>query len=346
MNTKRNITWIFIFLLFLFSCNNGALPIYFENKATDEINIDILVPGDTGLKYNIFSLGLLQIKYTPTNQKIIEKYEEEEKNITIEHIYDAIQSNYDGFFSEAEAKTDIEILEITESIAPQDSFNWENLKAIADHYNFDALFYINNLKISFDIKTEIPNDGSSSGYHNSSLKCVSTFYYTILYPKKKEFETLVSAFSDSFNEDSYFSGSKPAYLHSSKKINEALPYLCYETGKRAVYEFFPVWLTVKRKYYGRATKELREAKKYVNKGMWEGAINIWEDNKNNDNKVLAKHCQYNLILAEELTGSLEKAIQLTEVFYHKYREDIALEYRIILEKRLMQKEKLEKYIPK
>lgn len=342
MNTRKEFTGIIFFLLLSFSCNKGTWPIYFENKITDNVNVDVLIPADTGLKYAISSIGLLQVNYTPTNQKILEKYEEEETNVTVENIYTAIQSNYDGFFSAAEEKTEIQVLELSESIIPNRTFDWERLKKITDSINFEALFFINNIKVTFDIATEIPLDGSTAGYHESRLKCNTTFYYTVLYPEKEEFETIVSSFSDKFEEDSYFFGSKPAYLHATKKIKEVLPYLCYENGKRAVSEFFSIWLSVNRQFYGRASKELRQAKKYVYSGNWDEAIKIWNDNKNSKNSVLAKHCQFNLILAEELTGSLEQAIILAEKYFLNYKESIALQYRRILERRLIHKKKIER----
>ncbi len=327
-------------LCLLSSCNNGTLPIYFENTATEKVSIEILIPRSSDLKYNVSSLGLLQVKNSLSNQKISGKLNDEEINLTQDFIDEALQSNYDGFFSEADIRTSLSILELNDSIETNNTFNWEYLKTIAGTFNIDALFFVNNLIINFNLSTKESMDNSGNFYPEDNLQCTSAFYYTILYPKEEEFETVVSNFSDNFTLDSYYYSSRHAKQNRTKKIKEILPYICFENGKNAITKFSPTWITVSRDFYGKASRELREAKKYVYNGAWDKAIELWTKNIKNKNLVIAKHAKFNLILAEELTGSIENAILLAEKHYLNYKELIALNYKNILEKRLLQNKQL------
>ncbi len=84
-------------------------------------------------------------------------------------------------------------------------------------------------------------------------------------------------------------------------------------GKVVGYSFgirnVPVWNEISRIVYLGYEKELRLAAKHTNKGEWEKAKILWEQNLSSEDKKLAAKCAYNLAVYYELEDDIDTALQ-------------------------------------
>jgi hypothetical protein len=98
------------------------------------------------------------------------------------------------------------------------------------------------------------------------------------------------------------------------EINRHTPLsIMREGGNEVGYSFgirnVPVWNEISRIVYLGYDKELRLAAKRTNKGDWERAKIIWEQNLNAEDKRLAAKCAYNLAVYYELEDDIDTALQ-------------------------------------
>ncbi len=72
--------------------------------------------------------------------------------------------------------------------------------------------------------------------------------------------------------------------------------------------FHPYWETVNRMMYLSGNYEMKIALKYANNNQWEEASSIWEKYTQNKNKYISAKAMFNLALACEVSGDIEKAL--------------------------------------
>ena len=71
----------------------------------------------------------------------------------------------------------------------------------------------------------------------------------------------------------------------------------------------PSWQWLTRRYYGGGDPKLRDAKRYVKAGDWQGAMRIWESLENHPKPKVRGKASYNLALANEVEGDLDAALE-------------------------------------
>jgi tetratricopeptide (TPR) repeat protein len=89
----------------------------------------------------------------------------------------------------------------------------------------------------------------------------------------------------------------------------ALKIAAQMAGENYSKRFFASWETVRRMYSVPPPADFQIAEKYLQKGDWDNAINIWQRYAEDGNGKLAIHARYNLALAYEMKDEIDVALQ-------------------------------------
>lgn len=112
-------------------------------------------------------------------------------------------------------------------------------------------------------------------------------------------------------------------------INQAGAFAGQQYGLR----ISPNWIRVSRTYFVGGDDGFKEAKKHVKFNNWDAAEKIWENLSKNPDPKIAGRAYYNLALASEMKGDLDKAIQYANRAFREYRIKEGRQYQAILDRR-------------
>lgn len=107
----------------------------------------------------------------------------------------------------------------------------------------------------------------------------------------------------------------------------------------------PRWKTEPRKIYSTGTEQMKQAFIYAKGGNWSGASDIWYLLATSNNTKLASRATYNLIVASEISGDMNLAIEWAELCVNKYKMKQVESYLNNLKQRKKEIEKIEYLFP-
>jgi hypothetical protein len=142
------------------------------------------------------------------------------------------------------------------------------------------------------------------------------------------------------------SGSTPYEVNN--KIADANNVLVQAARKLAndySKQIAPRWNTEPRKIYSKGTEQMKQAFIYAKGGNWAGASDIWYLLATSNNTKLAGRATYNLIVASEISGDMNLAIEWAELCINKYKMDQVKSYLNDLRERKIEIEKIEFLFP-
>ncbi len=90
---------------------------------------------------------------------------------------------------------------------------------------------------------------------------------------------------------------------------------CYRTGITYGKRIADCKKPVKRMLYTNINRDFKRALKKAETGKWEDAITIWDKYKEHQNKSIAAKALYNISIAYEQQGYLNKALDIAEQSY-------------------------------
>lgn len=113
-------------------------------------------------------------------------------------------------------------------------------------------------------------------------------------------------------------------------------------GDQFGFRISPTWVNVYRSYFTKGKKEkgFKEAKKYVTFKNWEKAVAIWTNLTKSSDPKIAGRAWYNLALAAEVDGDLDKAYTYAKKAYQDYFISPAGNYMNIINGRINDQVKL------
>jgi hypothetical protein len=133
-----------------------------------------------------------------------------------------------------------------------------------------------------------------------------------------------------------------------KKAEAGLPFLDnaiadagFYAGSQYAHRISPMWINVSRYYYKKGNDDFKTADRFGKSGDWQGAAHIWEKYVDSGDAEIAGNACYNMALAEELEGNLEKALEWARKSYTKYNNKKGRYYANILQNRLRDQERLD-----
>jgi len=110
----------------------------------------------------------------------------------------------------------------------------------------------------------------------------------------------------------------------------------------------PTWANVYRSYYVKGKKEngFKNAKKFVKQKNWEQAVIIWTNLAKSVDTKIAGRAYYNLALASEMDGDLDKALTFAKKSNETYSTSFARSYINVINTRIMDQDKINEQMGK
>jgi hypothetical protein len=134
-------------------------------------------------------------------------------------------------------------------------------------------------------------------------------------------------------------------LRKFAKTNVLVGGSFYWAGNRYGQKISPSWKdSVKRSYYSSGNRHLREADDFVKSNRWSDAIELWRSLTEHKDKLLASRACFNMALACEMEDKPALALEWARKSASLYHHPATAAYIKKLEKRLIDREKLNRQI--
>jgi hypothetical protein len=110
----------------------------------------------------------------------------------------------------------------------------------------------------------------------------------------------------------------------------------------------PTWANVYRSYYVKGKKEVgfKNAKKLVRLKKWDQATIIWTNLAKSTDPKIAGRANYNLALASEMDGDLDKALKYATVARDSFNVKVASQYINVINARIADQARLKQQLGK
>ncbi|HEY4789640.1 MAG TPA: DUF6340 family protein, partial [Bacteroidales bacterium] len=115
----------------------------------------------------------------------------------------------------------------------------------------------------------------------------------------------------------------------------------FYAGNQFAIRISPRWIWVNREYFKKGNNDFEQARRLVQVNDWKGARALWEKYVTSSNPKIAGFACYNMALACEMDGDLEKAIDWAKKAFTDYNVKSARNYANILQHRLDEQSRLD-----
>jgi hypothetical protein len=221
------------------------------------------------------------------------------------------------------------------STISQEPLDWNFVTTMCRNFQTDALLVLENFG-------EEVNTDFDSGYEQDfSGNMVETYYGALdlvyhsrwrLYDSHHRGNVRTFDVSDTIYWDSYGYTAQEMY-DKLPSIKEALIEGGVVTGQDLARQIAPQWKDARRRLFVTGNKNIDQAVPLAEKGDWEAARKIWERFVDTGSKSRRSKVEFNLALANEMTGHIEKAIEWGVKSYKTYYRRQTDEYLRTLGKR-------------
>lgn len=222
---------------------------------------------------------------------------------------------------------------------------WSRVSKICKRHDVDALIALETFDSNIGIrestkKRKRKEDGKEVEYleYYADLRINVTAGWRI-YDAKNQRIIDQNTFTDEKGWTGRGSSSSEARRRLPSKrsaINDAGLFSGTQYGVR----ISPSWMNATRQYYVKGHDKLEESKRYVRSQDWKGAMDIWKPLTNNSDPKIAGRACFNMALACEMEGKLDIALTWAEKAYKQYNVKKAQSYINILNKRIMDQQRL------
>jgi len=204
-------------------------------------------------------------------------------------------------------------------------------KKIAASFGVDVL-------ISLETYSYFYSEYPATGENGKSNKVITAAVWAVFYPNTSELldrKTMVdTVFWNNMNDDGSYNQNKlPPRIPALKMASQL-------AGESYARRFFSSWQTVKRIYFVSSGGDFEAADKYVQKGEWDKAIELWKRNAGENNGKKAIRACYNLAFAYEMKDELDisekwlvSAQKIAEKYHKKEDRKTILKYWKIIQQR-------------
>lgn len=317
------------------------LAVFFIFTSMASVSLRLMRPALLNIDESIQSLVI--VNRTKSEKKIIDIIE---GGITGENIGQdekGIQVVLQTLTSVLDATPRFDVKRATESYKKEEltvgSFpkpmSWNSINNICKKYNVDAVLVLENYDTDF-IVTQGKKENGTEG-KNFYAKGVGSINMSVrLYDNKNH--TLAD--EHNFVDRSTWDASAGSVDDAVKALigrQQAIESISKEMAFSYTKRITPTWYTAKRYFYNKPKKSKNLMKGVRQSGVadWKGAIESWE-------KVVAKpkkekyagRAAYNIAVAYEVLGDLEKAKEWASIAYADYGDKRADEYYRTLQDRL------------
>ena len=219
------------------------------------------------------------------------------------------------------------------------SLEWNFVKNICELYDTDALLvierYLNRITTDYSFFTDYYVD---QYIHEASIDSKYDAVVKVYDPRKEEIvkQLIISDTIYWFNDD-----------FTQKKLFSSLPSIkevLIQTGIKFALDvdskLSPSWVNEQRGYFKMNNKADTAVTNFIDRADWFSAYGYWKKFSESSNKNIRSKAAYNLALASEMQGNIEKAIEwATKSYKTQYRIQTENYLRRLGERR----KKLEKF---
>ena len=336
----RKIIQSIIFSVILTSCNMGVLPIYFENRKLDMVPVEILEPASKTIPAHIQQLAII----TPDSQ---------DRNVLL-HI-SIIDTTFNVYSENNEVLNIIHntltdnlllspriVISNTDKITlPAEEITWERYDSICLQKGSDAVLTLDSYNAKYRYLTSDTYVLEYDSYfYKAYLEVTINSTWSIRDPYSRQRDVF------NVNHSDYYEGGLSHYLTGAietlPELREIVHYDASVLGEKCAEVISPHWITIERNIYASSHRDLRKAKRLIlEENNWEGARSIWRSGADSKNRVLAKHSLFNLVVSEEVLGSIGDAIEKAKLYQLKFKDPHMDGYIEILHERLENKKLLD-----
>ncbi len=219
---------------------------------------------------------------------------------------------------------------------------WDQVKSLCEEFNTDAILSVDMLSTRVICKYEKDTyyNPVDNGFYSASEAHMAVVYESLLKVYEPNEKLLLREFMRDTIIWEDMAGSAQELFSHFTPVKQALT----EAGIALALDFTEKistsWIAEQRKLFSTGDNQLENAAKYIDSGDWTSAAAIWEKlAKESTSKSVKSKALYNLAVAAEIQGDLEKAISLGLESYNTQFNQQTYDYLERLKYRKLELEK-------
>jgi hypothetical protein len=320
-----------------------------------EISIEVLVPAEVTIPEHIQNVTFVNRSYTPWLAKDpVDTLKRPSEDL---YIIDTIINNkfFLGVFDALNSsplfnleEPTIVQLRRTDPVRFPEPLSVEDILLTADTIHTDASICLEGYRVTDSTATWNNWDSpwSNSSYYYQNIGVVFFVEGTIQWRIYDGlYGMIIDEFSSTDTMDWTVYGDIEESMNELPEVVDAYREYAYQRGYDFGMRISPVWSQVRRFYFITGSKNIREAAELADKGQWEEASILWKKETDSTNPKVAAKTRFNMALYSERKDLIIPAIDWATKSYEIIPEKYTKTYINILEKRKLNKLKLQKQIP-
>ena len=214
---------------------------------------------------------------------------------------------------------------------------WEQANDLCETYNTDAVLSLDHFKtrVSTDYEKESFYDVITNGFNWASYAEITIYYEALfrVYDPSRERVILREFLRDTITWEGV-DRTPNALFKNFTSIKNALS----ETGVAIALDFSDkistTWHEEQRNYFPKGDSQLKHAGQFIEGGDWKSAMVLWNDlAENAKSKSIKSKAEYNIAVAYELEGDVNKAILWALKSYETMYRQVTYNYLELLKRR-------------
>ncbi|MCO4744062.1 MAG: hypothetical protein KC912_04690 [Proteobacteria bacterium] len=222
---------------------------------------------------------------------------------------------------------------------------WQKAKQLCKKHDCDAIIALE----AFDSDTDVLNlnDGAPLRHLEDGSAIYGARRETRVMASWRLYDTTSKSVIDEQRDRSYGrnwdneGSSVSAARRGLPLFDDTVKTLGTQAGSAYGNRISPSWRWESRSWFSKGSPDLKQAKRYVRAGDWEGAAGIWRRMLESDNPKEIGKAKFNLALYNERKGNLRKALKLARAAAVAVPKSRTRSYIYVLERRVRDQERLE-----
>lgn len=215
--------------------------------------------------------------------------------------------------------------------------SWEEARVLCETYNTDAVLSIDlfGTRVITQFDKDSYFDSGQNAFINVSEAQMVVIYQSLfrVYDPEKEIVLIQETFTDTLVWENMALTTRELFRNFTP-VKQALT----EAGIALAIDFSEkistTWIAQNRGFYVKGDKELSEAGTFIDAGEWQKAMELWQYLANNSGKKSTKSkAEFNLAVAYEIQGDIDKAIEWGLKSYNTMYRSLTYQYLELLESR-------------
>lgn len=234
--------------------------------------------------------------------------------------------------------------------------SWYDIRSFCQEYQADGIVCIesfdsdmNSIATPRTVKEKDKNGNETTKIVYDGRRTGTVYIGWRFYDPKDQ--RIIDEYRDEDRDEknSYGATSQASAINALPRSYDIAREIAAKLGSRYGVRIAPVYITISRTYYkkikGEHSEQFEQATRYAESNEWPKAVNIWERIASMRNeKESAGKATYNLAVAAEVSGLLNKAKQLATDAYTQFNLKAGKSYARILQDRIDDQELLNKQL--